>query len=72
MNLKNAALRLTFLSRPGILPRMDNLADELIEGIFRELSEVQVTGTLKNPRFHTVPLRSIDAIVRQLTRPEAD
>ena len=72
MNLKNEALKLTFLSRPGILPRMDSLAGELISGFLRELVEIQVGGTLKNPRFRSVPLRSVDAIVTKLLRPEAD
>jgi hypothetical protein len=72
MNLKNDALKINFLSRPGIVPRMDNLANELAGVVLRELAEIQVTGTLKNPRFRTIPLRSVDAIVKKLTRPEAE
>jgi hypothetical protein len=72
MDLKNDALKITFLSRPGGLPRMDNLADELLDVLLRDLSEIQVTGTLKNPRFRTLPLRSITDIVKRLTRPEAE
>jgi hypothetical protein len=72
MNLKNEALKLTFLSRPGILPRLDNLGDELLEGVLRELGEIQVTGTLKNPKFKSTPLRSVDAVVGKLLRPDAE
>ncbi len=55
MNLKNEALKLTFLSRPGIVPRMDSLADELIGGVLREIVEVQVTGTLKTDQTISMP-----------------
>jgi hypothetical protein len=72
MDLKTEALKLTFLSRPGLVPRMDNLADEMIGGILRELVEIQVTGTLKKPRFRSVPLRGVDNIVRKLLNPEAE
>ena len=73
MNLKNEALKLTFLSRPGgIVPGMDTLASEMLSGFLRELVEIQVAGTLKHPRFKSVPLRSVDAIVTKLLRPEAD
>ncbi|HUS48217.1 MAG TPA: hypothetical protein VNA25_16045 [Phycisphaerae bacterium] len=70
MDLKTGALKLIFLSRPGLLPRLDNLADELLEGILRELVEIHVTGTLDKPRFRTIPLRSLDAIIQKLLRPE--
>lgn len=72
MNMKNEALKLTFLGRPGILPRLGSLGDEFVEGIMRELVEIQVTGTLKKPRFRSVPLRSLESILQKLVRPDAE
>ena len=53
---------------PGKLPRIAGL-DELLSGIIRELMEVQVRGTLANPQYRTVPLRSLDAAIRRLVTP---
>ena len=67
MDMKTTRLDLHFLSRPGgNLPRMSNLADELLEGISRELLEVRVTGTLAEPKTETVALRSLREAIRQL------
>ena len=55
--------------REGVV-RSKDLADELLEGILRELVEIHVTGTLAKPRFRTIPLRSLDAILKKLLRPE--
>lgn len=70
VDMKTEAIKFSFLGRSGILPRLDNLADELVTGIMRELAEYQVSGTLARPRFRTVPLRSIENIIDKLMRPE--
>ena len=70
MNTESEAIKLTFLGRPGLLPRMSGLGSELLEGLLREMVEYQVTGTLSRPRVRTIPLRSIEAILGRLLRPE--
>ena len=69
MDMKTKALDLTFLSGPPQkLPRLGGLG-ELLEGIARELAEIQVTGTLTKPRMKTLPLRSLDRLLRDIMNP---
>jgi hypothetical protein len=69
MARKTEALRVNFLAGPPRkLPRLGSL-DELLEGIARELAEIHVRGTLRNPKMRTVPLRSLDAAIKELMRP---
>jgi len=69
MNMKTEVLDLTFLSGPPRkLPRLGSLG-ELLEGIAREVAEIQVSGTLQKPRMRTVPLRRFDRLLRDLLNP---
>jgi hypothetical protein len=49
---------------------MRSLAAELLQSIIREIAEIHVTGTTAKPIMRTVPLRSIEALIRTLTNPE--
>lgn len=71
VNLANDSLRLTFLAKPGKLPRIDSLS-ELLDSLARELNEVRVSGTLAKPAFRNVPLGSIEDAIRRLTNPPKD
>ena len=69
MNMKTESLDLTFLSGPPRkLPRMGGLS-ELLDGIAREVAQIHVGGTVRKPRMRTVPLRSLDRLVRDLMNP---
>ena len=70
IDVKTGRLNLTFLTGPpGKLPRISNLAAELLGGILREIVEYRVTGTLTRPRRRTVPLRAINEIIETLLSP---
>ena len=70
MDMKTRALNLNFLSGPpGKMPRIRSLADELFEGLAREIAEIRVTGTARNPITKTVALPSLEDAVRRLVRP---
>jgi hypothetical protein len=70
IDVKTGKLDLTFLTGPpGKLPRISNLAEEFLTGLLREIVEYRVTGTLKNPRHRTVPLRAINEIIKTLLSP---
>jgi hypothetical protein len=70
LNIKNDELDLTFLTGPpGKLPRIEDLATEVIRSFSRELVEIRVKGTLRKPKMDTVPLRSLDTILRRLLEP---
>ena len=69
MDMKTETLDLKFLSGPPQkLPRLGGLS-ELLEGIAREVAEIHVDGTLAKPRMRTVPLRSLDRLLRDLMNP---
>jgi hypothetical protein len=71
VDLKTDGLNLTFLTGPpGKLAGMRSLAAELLQSIIREIAEIHVTGTTAKPIMRTVPLRSIEALIRTLTNPE--
>ena len=68
LNMKTDELKLTFLTGPpGRMPRLSELADDILGAIRGELVEIRVTGKLKDPKFTSVPLRSLDRIIRRLT-----
>jgi hypothetical protein len=74
MDMKTEMLDLKFLSGPPQkLPRLEGTRlegiIELLEGIARELAEIHVDGTLAKPRMRTVPLRSLDRLLRDLLNP---
>jgi hypothetical protein len=72
MDMKTEALRLTFLAGPPRkLPRIGSL-DELVVRIARELAEIRITGRLRNPQIRTVPLSSLDRVIRDLLNPGRD
>ncbi len=69
IDMKTERLSLTFISDPaGALPRLKSF-DELLSGFVRELVEIQITGTLSNPKVRTVPLHSIEQAMRKLLSP---
>ena len=69
IDMKTEELSLTFISDPaGALPRLRSF-DELLSGFVRELVEIQITGTLSNPKTRTVPLHSIEEAMRRLLSP---
>ena len=69
MDMKTETLDLKFLSGPPQkLPRLGGLS-ELLEGIAREVAEIHVDGTLAKPRMRTMPLRSLDRLLRELMNP---
>jgi hypothetical protein len=69
MDMKTETLDLKFLSGPPQkLPRLGGLS-ELLEGIAREVAEIHVDGTLAKPRMRTMPLRSLDRLLRELLNP---
>jgi len=67
--MKTEMLDLKFLSGPPQkLPRLGGLS-ELLEGFARELAEIHIDGTLAKPRMRTMPLRSLDRLIRDLLNP---
>jgi hypothetical protein len=68
LNLDTEKLDLTFLTGSTKLPRIAFLND-LLEGISRELSEVRVTGTIRNPKMTPVPFHSIKEVIDILLNP---
>jgi hypothetical protein len=72
MDMKTQKLKLTFLTSPGRLPRLHGLVGEVLEGIAREIMEIRVTGTLKDPKMHTRTLRSLEEAVRQMIAPASE
>jgi len=70
MDMKSQQLNLKFLSDPaGRLPRLGGLGDEVLEGIWRELLEIRVTGTLSRPETRAVTLGSLEDFLAELLAP---
>ena len=72
MTMSDEKLDLTFLTGPpGRLPRIAVIrnATNLLKAIFKELLVIRITGTLSKPIRKAVPLRSIDAILKELLSP---
>ena len=70
MDMKTEMLKLTFLAGPpGRIPRLQGLVTDVLKAVLKELLEIRVTGPLAKPRTKTVPLRSIDKILKELFRP---
>jgi len=70
MNMKDKKLNLTFLAGPaGKLPRISNLADEVLAAFARELLEIRVRGTITKPQTTTRTLGSIEEAIRILLNP---
>jgi len=73
MSMKTQELKLYFLIDPlGRLPRLSGLADELLTRVFREIMEVEVSGTLSAPKTRTRTLGSIEDTIRKLLSPDAE
>jgi hypothetical protein len=69
VDLGRKRLDLTFLTGPARkLP--DSPVKEFLEAIAGQLMTVRVTGTLANPGLKTVPLRNLDATLRELHEPD--
>lgn len=72
MTMSNEKLDLTFLTGPpGRLPRIAVIrnASRALNVILKELLVIRITGTLSKPIRKAVPLRSIDAILKELLSP---
>ena len=70
INLKTDAINLTFLTGPpGKLPRLGEIAGDILRAIAGELIEIRVTGTTANPKMTPMPLRSINALIKTLLAP---
>ena len=72
MKMFNEELDLTFLTGPpGRLPRIAVIrnATKILNAIFKELLVIRITGSLSKPVRKAVPLRSIDAILKELLSP---
>jgi hypothetical protein len=54
-----------------VKPQADGagLADAVLTGIFRELMEIEVTGTISSPKTRTRTLGSLEDTIRRLTSP---
>ncbi len=65
MEMDTQKIKLTFISSPGRLPRLRGLAGEVAEGILG-LTAIQVTGTLTEPKFGSLPLNNLDQLIRIL------
>jgi len=73
MDMRTKELKLYFLVDPlGELPRLSGLPDEVFTGILRQISEVEITGTLSNPRTRTRALGSLEDAIRKLISPTAE
>jgi len=71
MDLKSKKLSLTFITGPPRkLPGMSATLKEVLRGVMGQLMTVRVTGTIARPQTRTVPLRNLDATLRELTNPE--
>ena len=69
MDMKSELLNLTFLSGPpGRIPRLRGLS-QVMGFMLKELLEIRVTGTLAKPIRTTVPLRSLEAMLKELLSP---
>ena len=72
MNMNNEALILTFLTGPpGRMPRLANL-DELLKGLWREIVEIRVIGTLDKPIPQTISLPGFNEAMRRLLSPDEE
>jgi hypothetical protein len=72
MKMSNEELDLTFLTGPpGRLPRIAVIrnATKILNVILKELLVIRITGSLSKPVRKAVPLRSIDAILKELLSP---
>ncbi|MCK5114519.1 MAG: hypothetical protein KAR11_07145, partial [Phycisphaerae bacterium] len=67
LNLKTDELALRFLTGPpGKMPRLSELAEDILRALSKELVEIRVTGTTKNPKMETVALRSLRKIIERM------
>jgi autotransporter translocation and assembly factor TamB len=72
LNLADDSINLTFLTGPpGKMPRLNELAADLLGAISKELVEIRVSGTMKKPKMETVSLRSLETIIKRLLEPAA-
>ncbi|MDP6546742.1 MAG: hypothetical protein QGH60_22435 [Phycisphaerae bacterium] len=70
MKMSNEELDLTFLTGPpGRLPRIAVIRNAVLNAILKELLVIRITGSLSKPIRKAVPLRSVDAILKELLSP---
>ena len=72
IKMSNEKLDMTFLTGPpGRLPRIAVIrnASKVLNAIIRELLVIRITGSLSKPIRTAVPLRSLDAILKELLSP---
>lgn len=69
-NLKSDKLNLTFLTGPpGKLQPMNEITEDVLRAFSKELVEIRVGGTLKQPEMTTHSLRSLETILNRLLSP---
>ena len=67
MDIKTGKLNLTFLTgQSGKLPRLQNVSDEILRALLKEIVEIRVTGTMKKPKMETINLRSVRELMERL------
>jgi hypothetical protein len=72
ISLSNEKLDLTFLTGPpGRMPRIAVIrnASKMLNAILKELLVIRITGTMSKPIRKALPLRSLDAILKELLSP---
>jgi len=72
ISLASEELDLTFLTGPpGRMPRIAVIrnASKVLNAIFKQLLVIRITGTLSKPIKKALPLRSLDAIMKELLSP---
>ncbi len=67
LNMKSEELDLVFLAGapPAEGPRLVGV-EEFVQNVAREVSEIEVTGTLSNPQMQSVPFRGVDEALKLL------
>jgi len=65
--MKTEALDLVFLAGapPAEGPRLVGI-EEFVQNVAREISEIEVTGTLSNPQMQPVSFRGVDEALKLL------
>ena len=70
LKLKNNSIEMTLITKdPDDFEDVPAIA-QMLEGLNREIMEVQVTGTLTAPKVKATPLRSINSVFRKLLETE--
>ena len=70
MDLATERLHLAFLAGPPkSVPPALSLMMEMLRAASKELMEIHVTGTLRQPRINTVPMKDLDNLFKEMLTP---